>query len=110
MVHKAGRHGEGWPGSQEPQREGGVGERKGIGHGAVFGLDILEIRQAFEVGAQWRDGERAGKALPAKGLRLFGPVQRLQRGEAGVLPLIGRVCVQRSGVKRLQRLGGAVSG
>jgi hypothetical protein len=47
-----------------------VRKPKSVGHGALFCLKVIEIRQSLEIGAQMGAVERPFKALPTENLCL----------------------------------------
>ena len=57
-----------------------------IGLCALFGFQVLEIREPFEVGAQMGDAERSLETLPAEHLCLILASQGLHHVEAYLLP------------------------
>jgi hypothetical protein len=57
-----------------------------VGHGALFCLKVLEIRQSLEIGAQMGAVERPLKALPTETLCLVFASQRLHHIEVHLLP------------------------
>jgi hypothetical protein len=75
-----------WPGHQECQCLMYHWKSKGVGHGALFCLNVIEIRQSLEIGAQMGAVERPLKALPTERLCLVFASQRFHHIEAYLLP------------------------
>src|ERR1700730_12890440 len=59
---------------------------KRVGHGALFCLQIIEIRQSLEKSAQMVAVEPPFKALPTKTLRIIFASQLLHHIEAHLFP------------------------
>src|SRR6478609_2591346 len=53
----------------------------------LFGLDIVEVGKAFQVGAQMLGAERALEAGAARALRLVAATERLEHLDACVFPV-----------------------
>ena len=88
--HELGGPGLVRPSREEVERGGEAPEAEGVLHGPLLGLDVVEVRQPLQVGAQPVGREPLLERRPAQPLGLILPARRLERLDVGRFPRVIR--------------------